>query len=60
MDMLKIDSPTLDFVGLAKSMGVDGRAVTTADEFNMALADFVAEPRAAADRSADVRAIAGR
>ena len=44
MDMLKIDNPTLDFVGLAKSMGVAGRSVTTADEFNVALADAIAEP----------------
>src|ERR1700723_75101 len=44
MDMLKIDNPTLDFVGLAKSMGVAGRAVTTADEFNVALAEAIAEP----------------
>jgi acetolactate synthase-1/2/3 large subunit len=43
-DMLKIDNPTLDFVGMAKSMGVPGRAVTTADEFNKALADAIAEP----------------
>src|ERR1700721_1083682 len=41
MDMLKIDKPTIDFVGLAKGMGVEGRAVTTADEFNKALADFI-------------------
>jgi acetolactate synthase I/II/III large subunit len=41
MDMLKIDNPTLDFVGLAKGMGVEGRAVTSADEFNKALADFI-------------------
>jgi acetolactate synthase-1/2/3 large subunit len=41
MDMLKIDNPTIDFVGLAKGMGVEGRAVTTADEFNKALADFI-------------------
>ncbi|MGB6433249.1 MAG: thiamine pyrophosphate-dependent enzyme, partial [Bradyrhizobium sp.] len=44
MDMLKIDNPTLDFVGLAKSMGVAGRAVTSADEFNVALAEAIAEP----------------
>ncbi len=41
MDMLKIDKPTIDFVGLARGMGVEGRAVTTADEFNKALADYV-------------------
>jgi acetolactate synthase-1/2/3 large subunit len=41
--MLKIDRPTLDWVALAKGMGVPGRAVTTADEFNKALAEGVAE-----------------
>jgi acetolactate synthase-1/2/3 large subunit len=44
LDMLKIDRPTIDFVALAKGMGVPGRAVTTADEFNKALAQAVAEP----------------
>lgn len=43
-DMLKIDSPTLDFVALAKGMGVPARAVTTVDELNTALAEAVAEP----------------
>jgi acetolactate synthase-1/2/3 large subunit len=41
-DMLKIDRPTIDFVALAKGMGVEGRAVTTADDFNKALAEAVA------------------
>jgi acetolactate synthase-1/2/3 large subunit len=36
-DMLKIDKPTLDFVAMAKGMGVPGRAVTSADDFNKAL-----------------------
>ena len=36
-DMLKIDRPTLDFVAMAKGMGVPGRAVTSADDFNKAL-----------------------
>jgi acetolactate synthase I/II/III large subunit len=43
LDMLKIDRPTLDFVSLAKGMGVPGRAVTNVDEFNKALAEGVAE-----------------
>ncbi|MFB9268610.1 acetolactate synthase large subunit [Bradyrhizobium erythrophlei] len=43
-DMLKIDRPTIDFVALARGMGVPGRAVTTSDEFNKALAEAVAEP----------------
>jgi len=44
MDMLKLDRPTIDFVALARGMGVPGRAVTTAEEFNKALAEAVAEP----------------
>jgi acetolactate synthase-1/2/3 large subunit len=44
LDMLKIDRPTLDFVALAKGMGVPGRAVASADELNKALAEAVAEP----------------
>ncbi|MGH6715870.1 MAG: acetolactate synthase large subunit, partial [Bradyrhizobium sp.] len=43
-DMLKIDRPTIDFVALAKGMGVPGRAVTTADAFNKALEEAVREP----------------
>jgi acetolactate synthase-1/2/3 large subunit len=43
MDMLKIDRPTLDWVALAKGMGVAGRAVTNADEFVEALAEGIAE-----------------
>jgi len=39
--MLKIDRPALDWVALAKGMGVQGRAVTTADEFNKALAEAI-------------------
>jgi acetolactate synthase I/II/III large subunit len=38
-DMLKLDRPTLDFVALAKGMGVPGRAVTTADDLVKALAE---------------------
>jgi acetolactate synthase I/II/III large subunit len=41
--MLKIDNPTLDWVALAKGMGVSGRSVTSADEFVKALAEAVAE-----------------
>ena len=43
LDMLKIDRPTLDFVALAKGMGVQGRAVTTADELVAALAEAMPE-----------------
>ena len=41
--MLKIDRPTLDFVALAKGMGVPGRAVTTADELVAALSEAMPE-----------------
>ena len=44
LDMLKIDRPDLDFVALAKGMGVPGRAVANADDFNKALAEAIAEP----------------
>src|SRR6202790_4296718 len=43
LDMLKIDRPTIDWVSLAKGMGVPGRAVTTADEFVTALAEAIPE-----------------
>jgi acetolactate synthase-1/2/3 large subunit len=44
LDMLKIDRPTIDFVGLAKGMGVAARAVDNVDDFVKALAEAVAEP----------------
>jgi acetolactate synthase-1/2/3 large subunit len=43
LDMLKIDRPTLDWVALAKGMGVAARAVTTADELVSALAEAIPE-----------------
>ncbi|OPH83894.1 acetolactate synthase large subunit [Nitrobacter vulgaris] len=43
MDMLSLDRPALDWVTLGRGMGVQGRAVTTADEFNKALAEAMAE-----------------
>jgi acetolactate synthase I/II/III large subunit len=43
LDMLRIDRPTLDFVALARGMGVAGRAVATADEFVAALAEAIPE-----------------
>jgi acetolactate synthase-1/2/3 large subunit len=43
MDMLKLDRPTIDFVALAKGMGVPGRAVSNVDDFNKALAEGIAE-----------------
>ena len=44
LDMLKIDRPTIDFVSLARGMGVEARAVSSADELNKALAEAIAEP----------------
>ena len=44
LDMLKIDNPTLDFVAMAQSMGVPGRAVDNVDDLVKALAEAVAEP----------------
>lgn len=43
-DMLQLDRPTIDFVALGKSMGVPGRAITTADDFNRALEEAMREP----------------
>ena len=43
MDMLKIDGPTIDFVSLAKGMGVPARSVDNVDDFVKALAEGVAE-----------------
>jgi acetolactate synthase I/II/III large subunit len=42
MDMLKLDRPTIDFVSIAKGMGVQGRSVDNVDDFNKALAEGVA------------------
>jgi acetolactate synthase I/II/III large subunit len=43
MDMLKIDGPTIDFVALAKGMGVPARSVDNVDDFVKALEAGVAE-----------------
>jgi acetolactate synthase I/II/III large subunit len=43
LDMLKIDRPTLDFVALARGMGVAARAVTTAEELVAALGEAIPE-----------------
>jgi len=43
LDMLNIDRPSLDWVALAKGMGVPGRAVADADALNKALAEAIAE-----------------
>lgn len=42
VDMLNLDRPNLDWVALAKGMGVPGVSVTNADEFNKALSDSTA------------------
>ena len=41
--MLNLDRPALDWVSLAKGMGVPARSVTNVDDFNKALADAMAE-----------------
>ncbi len=42
-DMLKLDRPTIDFVALAKGMGVPARSVDNVDDFVKALAEGVAD-----------------
>lgn len=44
LDMLDLSRPDLDFVSLAKGMGVPGTRVTTMEEFNDALARALATP----------------
>jgi acetolactate synthase-1/2/3 large subunit len=44
MDMRPIAGPAIDFVALAKGMGVPARSVDNVDDFVKALADGVAEP----------------
>jgi len=44
LDMLDLGKPDIDWVGLAKSMGVPGSRVTTMEEFNRRFADGVATP----------------
>ncbi|WP_315837722.1 acetolactate synthase large subunit [Bradyrhizobium prioriisuperbiae] len=43
LDMLNIDRPALDFVLLAKGMGVAGRSVSNVDDFNAALSEANAQ-----------------
>lgn len=43
LDMLSLDNPTLDWVSLAKGMGVAGRSVHTAEDFFTELTDSVRE-----------------
>jgi acetolactate synthase-1/2/3 large subunit len=44
LDMLDLSRPDLDFVMLARGMGVPGERVTTMDEFNAAVARGLATP----------------
>ena len=44
LDMLDLDRPALDFVGLARGMGVPGRRVECAHELSRAIRDAAAEP----------------
>jgi acetolactate synthase-1/2/3 large subunit len=42
LDMLDIDRPALDWVGLARAMGVPGARAATMEEFNRRLAESIA------------------
>lgn len=42
--MMSMDDPTIDFVGIAKSMGVHGIRATTAEEFTAAFRDCMTTP----------------
>ncbi|MBV8119952.1 MAG: acetolactate synthase large subunit [Alphaproteobacteria bacterium] len=44
LDMLDLDNPDLDFVALAKGMGVPGARVTDMEAFNRRLAEGIATP----------------
>ena len=44
MSMLDLTNPTLDWVSLARGMGVSARRATTTEEFNSAVAESIAEP----------------
>jgi acetolactate synthase I/II/III large subunit len=44
LDMLDIGHPDLDWVGLARAMGVPGARVTTMEEFNDRFAEGIATP----------------
>lgn len=43
LDMLSLDDPALDWVALAKGMGVPGRRVTAVEDMDRAVADGMAE-----------------
>ncbi len=42
MDMMELDRPTLDWVSMAKGMGVSAKRATTVDEFRTALEEALA------------------
>jgi acetolactate synthase-1/2/3 large subunit len=44
LDMLDLNHPDLDFVALAKGMGVPGARVSDMEEFNRRLAEGIAAP----------------
>jgi acetolactate synthase-1/2/3 large subunit len=44
LDMLDLDRPTLDFLTLARGMGVPGARVETMEEFNRRFAEGIATP----------------
>lgn len=44
LSMIDIDKPVIDWVAMAKSMGVPGVSVTTAEAFYQAMADSAKEP----------------
>jgi acetolactate synthase-1/2/3 large subunit len=44
LDMLEIDRPALDFVAIARGMGVPGKRVADAAELTRAIAAAAAEP----------------
>jgi acetolactate synthase I/II/III large subunit len=43
LDMLSLDDPALDWVALARGMGVDGRRVASVEEMDRAVADSLRE-----------------
>lgn len=43
-NMMSLDRPDMDWVRLAEGMGVPARQVTTAEQFNQALRDYLSEP----------------
>lgn len=43
-DMMALDRPDLDWTALAKGMGVPAKRVTSAEEFNQTLKNFLQEP----------------